>query len=451
MRALGSANLDWIGREYRALIRLAWPIAVSLLSFAAMSTVDTLFVGHLGAYALAGVGLSGVAAFMLLTFGMGLLRGVKVLTSQARGAGLDQSAAPIIGAGLLAAAGLGVLAIAAGQWVAAILPRFTGSAEAGEAASIYLQIRVLAAPMVLAFIALREGCYGLGDTTGPMRASIVANLANAVLDYALIYGAGWGVRGAALASVAATAIELGLICVVAPRIELADLRRGLGRVKRLFDVGMPTGLQFFVEVGSFMALSLMISSLAELEMAAHQIALQVVHFSFLPAVAIGEAASVLAGQAVGAGRDDLVKPVALRALRIGGAYTALCTAVFALGATALASAFTSDPDVIARAASLLYVAAIFQIGDAANIIARNILRGTGDVRFPAVVAVAMAWAIIPPVTYALGYAGQMGALGGWIALCLEIICGAVVFWSRLWRGGWLTSAARSREALAAGH
>lgn len=450
MRAQGCEHLDWIGREYRALIRLAWPIAVSMLSFAAMSTVDTLFVGHLGASALAGVGLGGVAAFMLVTFGMGLLRGVKILTAQARGAGLESSTPAIIGAGLVAAAGLGVMAMAAGQWVAAILPRFAGSAEAGEAAAVYLEIRVVAAPMVLAFVALRESCYGLGNTTGPMRASIIANAVNAVLDYALIYGLGWGVRGAALATVTATAIELGLICAVAPRIELADLRRGLGYLRRLLDVGMPTGLQFFVEVGSFMALSLMISALAEVEMAAHQIALQVIHFSFLPAMAIGEAASVLAGQAVGAGRDDLVKPVALRALWIGGGYTALCTAVFALGATALASAFTSDAEVIARASLLLYVGAIFQIGDGANVIARNILRGTGDVKFPAVMGVAIAWSIIPPVTYGLGYAGGLGAVGGWISICLEITIGAVVFWSRLWLGGWLRSAARSREALAPG-
>jgi MATE family multidrug resistance protein len=238
----------------RELLRLAWPIAVSMVSYAVMTTVDTLFVGHLGAYALAGVGLAGVTAFMLLTFCFGLLRGVKILASQARGAGRDGSVPPIVGAGLIYAAGMGALAIAAGHMIADLLPRFSGSEAAGAAASEYLAIRVLAAPMVLAFVALREGSYGLGDTRGPMRASIAANLANVGLDTLLIYGVGWGVRGAALASVAATAVELAVICKVAPRVELADLRRGAAYLKRVFEVGAPTGFQFLIEVGSFMAL-----------------------------------------------------------------------------------------------------------------------------------------------------------------------------------------------------
>jgi MATE family multidrug resistance protein len=432
----------------RELLRLAWPIAVSMVSYAVMTTVDTLFVGHLGAYALAGVGLAGVTAFMLLTFCFGLLRGVKILASQARGAGRDGSVPPIVGAGLIYAAGMGALAIAAGHMIADLLPRFSGSEAAGAAASEYLAIRVLAAPMVLAFVALREGSYGLGDTRGPMRASIAANLANVGLDTLLIYGVGWGVRGAALASVAATAVELAVICKVAPRVELADLRRGAAYLKRVFEVGAPTGFQFLIEVGSFMALSLMLSALAEIEMASHQIALQVIHFSFLPAVALGEAASVMAGQAVGAGRDELVRPVATRAMWIGAAYTGLCTAVFALAATPLASAFTGDAEVIAKATALLYVAAAFQIGDGANVIARNVLRGTGDVTFPAVVGVVIAWVITPPATYLLGYVAGLGALGGWIGLCAEILVGAVIYWRRLYRGGWLASARRSRESLA---
>ena len=76
----------------------------------------------------------------------------------------------------------------------------------------------------------------------------------------------------------------------------------------------------------------MVAALSESEMAAHQIALQVIHFSFMPAFAISEAASVLTGQAVGADRDDLVPKVAKAALSITSLYTGACTLVVALGA-----------------------------------------------------------------------------------------------------------------------
>ena len=441
-------NLSWIGREPRALIRLAWPIAVSMVSYAVMTTTDTLFVGHLGASELAGVGLAGITAFTLLAFCFGLLRGVKVLVSQARGAGKDAaSASAITAAGLLFAFASGFIGLFAGQWIADVLPRFADSVAAGDAASTYLRIRILAAPMVLAYVAYRESCYGLGQTTAPMRASILANLVNIGLDTLLIFGLGWGVRGAALASVIATAVELMAIMRVGPRIEPADFVRGLRWIRRLLAVGAPTGLQFLIELGSFATLSFMISALAEVEMAAHQIALQVIHFGFLPAVAIGEAASILSGEAVGANRDELVLRIAKVALWICGAYMALCTVVLAVFAVPIASAFTSESEVIAGATMLLYLGAAFQIGDGANIVARCVLRGTGDVRFPAVVGITMAWLIIPPSCWLLGYHYGLGAMGGWIGLTCEITLGAFVFWWRLGTGGWRPSAARSRADL----
>ena len=96
----------------------------------------------------------------------------------------------------------------------------------------------------------------------------------------------------------------------------------------LWRIGLPTALQFMLEVGSFVLLAALISSLSETQMAAHQIALQVCQFSFLPAYAVSEAASVLAGQAVGARRQELVLPVAHLCLRVAGAYTLVCSLVF---------------------------------------------------------------------------------------------------------------------------
>ena len=443
-----SKKLGWIGNEPRTLAKLAWPIAVSMVSYAVMTTTDTLFVGRLGASALAGVGLAGITAFTLLAFCFGLLRAVKVLVSQARGAGKDAAAAaPIMAAGILFATLSGFAALLVGSWIADLLPRFADSVAAGEAASIYLRVRILAAPMVLIYVAYREACYGLGQTTAPMRASIMANVVNVGLDALFIFGFGWGGRGAALASVAATAVEVLAIMRVGPRVELADFVRGLRWIRRLLAVGAPTGLQFLIELGSFAALSFMISALAEVEMAAHQIAIQVIHFSFLPAVAIGEGASIMAGEAVGANRDDLVSPIGRVAMKICGLYMALCTVVLAVLAPQIASAFTSDPGVIARATILLYLAAAFQLGDGANIVARCVLRGTGDVRFPAIVGITMAWLLIPPSCWFFGYHLGMGAVGGWLGLTAEIMAGAGVFWWRLERGGWKTAARKSRAEI----
>ena len=182
-------------------------------------------------------------------------------------------------------------------------------------------------------------------------------------------------------------------------------------------------------------------------MAAHQIALQLCHFSFLPAMALGEAASVLVGQAVGANEDDLVRPVARRAFALASAYTGSCALGFVLFAGPLARAFTTDARVIALTVQLLYVAAVFQVFDGANGVARSVLRGTGDVRYSAVISVTIAWLCTPTLTWLLGIHLGLGALGGWIGLCIEIVAGAAALWWRLERGGWRTAAIRSRAEL----
>jgi MATE family multidrug resistance protein len=168
----------------------------------------------------------------------------------------------------------------------------------------------------------------------------------------------------------------------------------------------------------------------------------------LPAFAVAEAGSVLVGQAVGAGAFPLVLRVARRALAVTGVYTGAWSIVLALGSRVLVSGFTRDADVASTATRLLYVAAVFQVFDAANIVARCALRGAGDVRYAAVVGVLTSWLCTPTLAWVLGYRYRLGAFGGWIGLCLEIIAGAALLWWRLEHRGWLAAAMRSHSAQA---
>jgi len=440
-------DLEWTKAPLGELTRLAWPIAVSTLSYSLMTLVDTLFVGRLGADALAGSGLGGTMAFGLVVFSLGLLRAVKVLVSQACGAGHHDQTRAYLGAGLVIAGALGAITAAVGQLVAPMLGELTSTVAAGDYASQYMSIRLLGTPLLLVYAALRESRYGIGDSRMPMVASLAGNGLNIILDYVFIMHLGYGVAGAAWATVAAHAVEAGVL-VWGQRPEGFGLRMWRGRhLASVFRIGLPTALQFSVEVGAFVLLAAMISALSTTEMAAHQIALQVIHVSFLPAYALAEAASIMTGQAVGADRDDLVLPVARMAMIVAAVYTGLCTVAFAGGAAWITGLFTLDLDVRVTATHLLYVATIFLIADAANVVARGSLRGTGDVRVPAVIGVVTAWVLTPPLTWLLGYKVGLGALGGWIGLCAEIFVGAALLWWRLRWGMWRPAAERSRREL----
>ncbi|MCB9594358.1 MAG: MATE family efflux transporter [Sandaracinaceae bacterium] len=441
-------SLEWRHRPFPELVRLAWPIAVSTLSYSVMTLVDTLFVGRLGASALAGVGLGGVAAFTVLCFGFGLLRGVKILVSQAVGAGRAGMAKTWLSAGLILAAILSVVMIGAGELLVRFLHQVAESRATGDAAEAYLTVRLLGTPVLLGFVTLREHSYGLGDSRGPMAATVAANVVNVALDTVFILGLGWGVEGAAWSSVVGQTVELLVLAWLARgRLQLGVVR--WAHLRELWSVGVPTGFQFWMEVGSFALLTVIISRIGEVDLAAHQVALQVMHFSFLPTVALSEAASIMAGQAVGAGRVRLVKRVARLALVGAVAYTGLCTLVLVFGAELLARAFTSDGALVATIVTLLHVGAFFQVADGAAIVGRGVLRGTGDVRFPAVVGITTAWVCTPPLAWWLGHELGLGAQGGWIGLSLEITTAAVIFWWRLERAGWLRSAKTMRaQALA---
>src|SRR5262249_9231300 len=375
------------------------------------------------------------------------LRGVKTLVSQAVGAGKKEEIVAYLGAALASAGAIAAATVVVGQLVAEVLVHISASEAAGQAAKTYLHLRNLGAPGALAFVALREVRYAQGDARSPMRASILANLVNVALAYTFVFVLKWGVKGAATATAIAHFVECGALA-------LQQRRQGFGlrsfkwrHVTELFRVGLPTGLQFTLEVGAFTLLAALIAALSEVEMPAPQIALQVFRFSFLPAFAVGEAASVLAGQAVGANRDELVVTSSKYALKLTTIYTGLWTLAFVALAPLIVAGFRSGPEVAARAVQLLHVAAIFQVFDGANIVARAVLRGAGDVRYPAWVGVVTSWLFTPPLPWILGYRLGLGALGGWLGLLAEIVAGTLILWRRLLRRDWVSAARESRERL----
>lgn len=445
-RSLSSpVHLPWSNHPGRELAKRAWPIAVSTLSYSAMTLVGAAFVARVGPAEVAGVGLAGVAAFTLLCFAIGALRAAKTLIAQALGAGRTEDIDRYLGVAILFALGWGVVTTVVAEAAAPLLALLAKDPAQGLHAATYLKIRALAAPMVLCAVAMRETRWAEGDTRGPMRATIAGNLVNAGLDALFIVGLGLGVPGAAAASVAGTAVELIVLAVpMWPRLRTIAWRPAYARA--LWKQGAPTGVQFVLEVGAFMAVSLVVAQMGSADGAAHQLVLQLSHVSFLPAHALAEAASVLVGQAVGASRLDLVRPVARRALELGGAYAALCTLVFLVGAGPIAHALgASEGTVFSTTALLTRIAAAFLVADAANVIVRGVLRGVGDAVYPAFVGVVTAWLITPPLAWLFGLALGWGAAGAWFGLTLEIFAGAVILGRRLHRGDWRGAALATRH------
>ncbi len=442
-----SPSLTWTERPGRELLRLAWPITVSMVSFSTMTLASTAFVAQVGSDELAGVGLAGVVGFALVCFGIGLLRGAKTLVSQAVGANRKDRIPELLGAALVIAVILGALATITGHLVAPLLVRLSASPRAGHFAAQYLAIRSLGAPLVLVYAALREASYGVGNSRAPMRASLAGNAVNIALDVVLIVGLDWGVQGAAVATIAGNITETAMLAWPM-RKQLRGVVWRPAAARAVWAQGVPNGLQFVMEVGSFLILTVLVARMSALDGAAHQMVLHLVNVSFLPAHALAESAAVLVGQAVGANKDHLVPGVARRALSIGAGYAAVCCVLYAILGSSIANAMAAgDSALAARATMLVHVSLAFLVADAANVIARGVLRGASDVRYAAVVGIATSWFTTPPLAYLFGVVLGLGAVGGWIGLAVEIVVGALLFWLRVWRGGWRPAAAAARRQI----
>ncbi len=437
-------SLLWEERVVPEMTRMAWPIALSMISYAAATLIDTIFVSPLGADALAGVSLGGVVAFTCISFALGALRGIKVATSHAVGAGQAHRAVSIRRVGTRMALLLGLTTAGLAYALSFALSDITKSAEAGEAAATYLSIRALGMPLVLVYAALREYRQALGDSIRPMIAVVAGNLLNIALDYVFIVLCEWGVAGAAWATAIAHSIEAFLILGLvrhAHRLEnqtvgqtSAEERRDASRT--VWRLGWPLGLQFVLESSSFTVMALLLAGLDSIHLAAHQIVIQVIHLTFLPLVAVSDAGSILAGHAMGAGRTELIRRVTRVSLLMGLAYATFCTVMLGLTNRQLVAVFTTEAELGALVSKVFWIAAAFQLLDAIDITTRGVLRGVGDVRFSAAVGVVSSWLILPPGTYLLGYMMGWGVIGAWAALAFQILVSALILRARLSGGRW---------------
>jgi MATE family multidrug resistance protein len=437
----------------REVFALAWPIAAAMLGETAIGLVDTKLVGGLGAGALGGVGLATTFMFLAYSMSFGGMRGVKVRVAHAIGEGNAHHGFAYARAGLVMGALFGAVMMVLCRDVGPLL-LWTGTDPAiVPFATDFLAAVTLGAPATCALSALIQQRQAVGDSRTPMVVGITGNAFNAVLAWALIYGhlglPALGVRGGGYATATTEMAELAVMYALfvrderRSRREIADKGRppvSFSRAAReVAELGVPTGIQFTAETLAFTAFTVVLGSISREEIAAHQVALNVIRVSFLPGVAVSEAASVLVGRALGSRRLDEADAAVKSALGIAVGFMAACGLLFALGGGVLGRFFSSDPVVIRVTQRLLLVAALFQILDAVNIVFRVALRGAKDVRAVAMIGVVVVWSFLPTCAYVLGRLCGLGALGGWIGFVGETTVGATLFWLRWKRGGWRRS------------
>lgn len=342
--------------------RLAWPLILSNLSVPLLGMVDTAVVGHLPAPHHLGAVALGATVIGVLYFGFGFLRmGTTALAAQALGAGDDAELRAVLCRGLLVAAGLGALVLAAGPLVLDLSTRlFAPSPELLAEYRSYLGLRLLGAPAALASLALLGWLLGLQDSRRPLLLMLVTNGLNAALDVLFVFGLGMAAAGVALATVIAeyAGLLLGL-AVIRP----GWARRGgwpgwapillAGRFRRLLAVNRDIFLRSLMLQAGFLAFAALGSRQGEVILAANAVLLHFFTAASYGLDGFANAAEAMVGRAVGA-RDAGRFRAAVRA---GFANAALLAAAMTLALALLGPAIvrllTDLPEVRAAALDFL--------------------------------------------------------------------------------------------------
>jgi MATE family multidrug resistance protein len=281
-------------------------------------------------------------------------------------------------------------------------------------------------------------------------------LGNGLLNWALIFG-NWGapemgVRGAALASVITQALALGALVLWSARG--AEFRRYTLFVRfwrsdraafaQVFRLGWPIGITMLAEVGMFSAAALMMGWIGTGALAAHGIAIQIASLTFMVHLGLANAATVRAGRALGRRDGAALRRGAAAVIALSLGFVAVTILLFVTVPGTLIGLFlnAADPQaaaIVAIGVPLLYVAALFQLADAMQVIGLGLLRGLHDTSVPMVLAAVSYWGVGLPAAWLLGIRAGWEGPGVWAGLVVGLALAAVTLFWRL----------RSRIRLAA--
>jgi MATE family multidrug resistance protein len=426
--------------EARSVIQLAGPLVLAEIGWMMMGIVDVMMVGHMpnSAAAIGAVSVGGITFYTVGIFAAGLLLGMDPLVSQAFGAGKIEDCNRTLVNGLFMVAGLSPVLMLVLTGIVPLLRMVGVHPQVMELIGPFVGVLVWSTLPLLLFQAMRHYLQAMNHVKAIMFILVSANVVNLLFNWLLIYGhygfPALGVRGSAGATVISriymvVAVVLLLIYYNrrdSLRIESAAWRPDMVRIREIIRLGLPAATQITLELATWAAAAMLIGKLGPVPIASHQVAVSVVSFTYMMPLGIGGAASVRVGQALGRGDPDGAARSGWVAIALGALVMSCAAIVMVTIPERILRWFTSEQPVIHAGASLLMVAAVFQLFDGIQAVATGALRGSGETRIPMIVFLLAYWAGGVPLAYYLVFHAGFGVPGLWFGFCFALITIGIV-------------------------
>jgi MATE family multidrug resistance protein len=427
-----------IKEHIKHTLELAYPVVVGQLGIIMMGVVDSLMVGKLGATPLAAASLGNGITILIFIVGIGVSMAVTPLVAIAVGAKRFEDCGVYFRQSLLVNLILAVLIMLVVLFGSELLSYFNQPKDVQLQASSYMKILGYSAIPLMLFQTYKQFIEGLSVMRPAMFIAILANLINAFANWILIYGnfgmPALGLDGAGWATFASRIfMSLALMGFVMNNrffkqydVSFHFKSINIPVIKKILSLGLPSGFQYFFEVGAFSFAVVMVGWLGTKQLAAHQIAINLASISFMAVLGISAAGAIRVGNEVGKKDIYETRKAGFTASLLGASVMSFSGLIFIIFRDFLPLLYVSDQVVISYASTLLVIAALFQLSDGIQAVGIGILRGLTDVKIPTAITFIAYWIVGLPVGYLLGFTFKLNVQGVWIGLLLGLTTSAIL-------------------------
>jgi multidrug resistance protein, MATE family len=441
---------------YRDVLTISLPLVASMGSITLMQFTDRIFLAQYSVDAISAALPAGIASFTFIAFFMGVANYTNAFVAQYIGANAYKRVGASLWQGIYFSLASSFL-LASLYFISGILFGLIGHSPHIQTLEVtYFNILTLGAGLVVLGGALASFYTGRGLTWTVMAVHMAGAAVNIPLDYCLINGIGpfpeLGIAGAALATVTASVF---IVVILGILIFSSANRKRFGTWShkafdgelfgRFMHYGLPSGIQFFLEIFGFTFFIQILGRLGDIELAASNIVLSIESLSFMPMIGFHIGNATLVGQAIGRDRPEQGAYSTTSALHITIAYMAVVAAAFIFTPEPLLNLFKAHqlaPSEYARIKDLgivlLRFVAVSCFFDALNLVFSGAIKGAGDTRFIMWTIGALSIGVMIVPIYLAVEVFRAGLYAAWTLATLYVCALGLAFMWRYQQGTWKT-------------
>ncbi|MGE0568111.1 MAG: MATE family efflux transporter [Bacteroidia bacterium] len=428
--------------HFKQLWLLAWPLILTQIGHIITGMVDTYFLGKVGVTEQASGILANNLFMLVLVFGIGMSYATTPLVANAHEMNNIEEKASYFKNSVLLNIICSIFLFAILFFLSPLLNHMNQPEDVVTLATPYYHVINFSLIPVSIFFVCKQYCEGVSNTKAALIISIIGNLINIPLNYALIYGKfglpELGYMGTAWATLISRIIMaigfLLLMYKMAPINEIFSetimAKINFPHFKRLLKIGLSSAMQFSFEVAAFVIAGLMSGSFGKEQLDAHGIALHLAAFTYMFASGISGAATIRTGMFKAKNNWHEINQTVIASIKMIFLFMGIAAIGFLLTKSYLPTIFSDDESIIELTSRLLIIAALFQLFDGLQVTIIGVLRGLEDIKIPTAVTLIGYWIVALGMCYFLAFHLQIGVIGVWIGLLIGLVFVAV---SLLWR------------------